>query len=272
MAVNYASKFAPKVDEKLTAEAITAPAINQNYDFTGVETVTVYSVGTVALTDYQVTGTARYGELNELGNDKQDLKMSQDKAFTFSIDRKSEDDTNGAMDVGEALARQVREQIVPAVDKHRLAKIVAGAGKTVTGVITKENAYESVLDAQIELRNKKAPRTGNVLYASAEFYKLLKLDANFIKASELGQQTLMTGQLGMVDGLPVILATADVLPEHVQFVITNPNATTSPVKLETYKVHEDPVGVNGYVVEGRIRFDAFVLKNQAGNIYVHKAQ
>lgn len=270
MAVEYASKFASKVDEKLTQEAITAPAVNDNYDFHGVETVTVYSVGTVALTDYQTEGTSRYGTVKELENTKQDMKMTQDKAFSFSIDRKSADDTNGAMEVGNALGRQIREQVVPELDKYRLAKIVAGAGKTVTGAIAKNEAYDKVLDGQIALREAKAPRTGNVIYVSTEFFKKLKLDENFIKASELGQQVLMTGQLGMVDGLPVIVATADVLPEKVDFVITNPNATTSPVKLETYKVHEDPVGINGYLVEGRIRFDAFVLKNQAKCIYVHK--
>ena len=136
--------------------------------------------------------------------------MKKDRSFTFSIDRKSSDDTNGAMEVGEALARQIREQVVPEVDKHRLATIVAGAGKTVTGAIAKNEAYEKVLDGQVALREGKAPRTGNVIYVSTEFFKKLKLDDNFIKASELGQQVLMTGQLGMVDGLPVILATADV--------------------------------------------------------------
>lgn len=272
MAVEYASKFASKVDEKMTQEALTTPAVNTNYTFEGVETVTVFSVGTVALTDYQTTGTERYGTVTELENTKQDMKMTKDKAFSFSIDRKSADDTNGAMDVGGALARQIREQVIPAVDKHRLAKIVAGAGKTVTGVIAKNEAYDKVLDGQVALREAKAPRTGNVIYVSTGFYKKLKTDDNFIKASELGQQTLITGQLGMVDGLPVILATADVLPEHVEFVITNPSATVGPVKLESYKVHEDPPGINGYLIEGRIRFDAFVLKNQAGNIYVHKAQ
>lgn len=270
MTVEYASKFAGKVDEKLTQEAITTPAVNNNYDFTGVETVTVYSVGTVALNDYKLTGNERYGTASELDNAKQDLKMKKDRSFTFSIDRKSADDTNGAMDVGNALGRQIREQVVPEVDKHRLATIVAGAGKTVTGAIAKNEAYEKVLDGQVALREAKAPRTGNVIYVSTEFFKKLKLDDNFIKASELGQQVLMTGQLGMVDGLPVILATADVLPEKVDFVITNPNATVSPVKLESYKVHEDPVGISGYLVEGRIRYDAFVLTNQAKNIYVHK--
>ena len=36
MAINYADKFAPKVDERFSAEALSAPAVNQDFDFVGV--------------------------------------------------------------------------------------------------------------------------------------------------------------------------------------------------------------------------------------------
>ena len=49
MAINYADKFAPKVDERFSAEALSAPAVNKEYDFVGVSTVKVYSVNTVPL-------------------------------------------------------------------------------------------------------------------------------------------------------------------------------------------------------------------------------
>ena len=120
------------------------------------------------------------------------------------------------------------------------------------------------------MHNSKAPRVGRVLYVSSEFFKVIKQDDSFIKASDLGQQILLNGQVGTIDGLPVIVLAKSEIPENVAFFITHPSATVAPVKLETYKVHEDAPGISGFLVEGRIRYDAFVLNNKKGAIYVHK--
>ena len=272
MAINYADKFATKVDERFTNEALSTPAVNQDYEFVGVSTVKVLSVNTVALNDYTTSGTSRYGTPADLENEVQEMTVTQDKSFTFVIDRKSIDDTAGQMEVGKALARQISERVIPEVDKYRFAKIVAGAdaGNVATEAITKKNAYDSVLEGQLKLNNAKAPRVGRVLYVSNNFYKAIKQDESFIKASDLGQQMLLTGQVGTIDGLAVIPVADSEMPENVEFFITHASNTTSPVKLETYKVHEDAPGISGFLVEGRVRFDAFVLKNKKKGIYVHK--
>ena len=75
----------------------------------------------------------------------------------------------------------------------------------------------------------------------------------------------------MIDGLPVVLTPTSRLPQNVEFIIAHPVATTSPVKLEDYKIHDNPPGINGKLVEGRIRYDAFVLDNKKKAIYVHKS-
>lgn len=272
MAINYADKFATKVDERFTNEALSTPAVNQDYEFVGVSTVKVLSVNTVALNDYTTSGTSRYGTPADLENEVQEMTVTQDKSFTFVIDRKSIDDTAGQMEVGKALARQISERVIPEVDKYRFGKIVAGAdaGNVATEAITKKNAYDSVLEGQLKLNNAKAPRVGRVLYVSNAFYKAIKQDESFIKASDLGQQMLLTGQVGTIDGLAVIPVADSEMPENVEFFITHASNTTSPVKLETYKVHEDAPGISGFLVEGRVRFDAFVLKNKKKGIYVHK--
>ena len=272
MAINYADKFAPKVDERFSAEALSAPAVNQDYDFVGVSTVKVYSVNTVEMGDYSLTGTSRYGTPKDLENEVQEMTLTQDRSFTFVIDRKSIDDTVGQMEVGKTLARQIRERVIPEVDKYRFAKIVAGAEaeNVATEAITKKNAYDAVLSGQLALNDAKAPRVGRVLYVSNSFYKVIKQDESFIKASDLGQQVLFTGQVGSIDGLAVIPVAKSEMPENVEFFITHAINTTAPVKLETYKIHEDAPGISGFLVEGRLRYDAFVLKNKKKGIYVHK--
>lgn len=272
MAVNYAAKFDAKVDERFTKEALSTGIINQDFDFTGVDTVKVYSVPTSKMNDYSLTGNTRYGQAEELGNTVQTMVLKKDRSFTFTIDKRSVQDTMGVMEAGKALARQLVEVVIPEVDTYRFATIVAGAHEDhiKTAAVTKENAYEAILDAQVALTDAFIPTTGRQLHVSPTFYKLIKLDPAFVKNSDLGQEITIKGQVGMIDGLPVVLTPTSRLPENTAFVVAHPIATTSPVKLEDYKIHDNPPGINGWLVEGRVRYDAFVLDNKKKAIYVHK--
>ena len=274
MARNYTTKFAKKVDERFYNDSLSTPIVNNDYEFVGAQTIKVMSVNTVPLNDYQTTGTSRYGTPTDLENELQEMTVTKDRSFTFVIDRMSIDDNEGQMAVGEALARQIRERVIPEIDLYRYAKIVAGAeaDHVATAAITNKNAYSSVLDGQLKLHDAKAPRAGRVLYVSSEFFKLIKQDDSFIKASDLGQKILLNGQVGTIDGLPVIVLAKSEIPENVAFFIAHPSATVAPIKLETYKVHEDAPGISGFLAEGRIRYDAFVLNNKKGAIYVHKTK
>lgn len=77
----------------------------------------------------------------------------------------------------------------------------------------------------------------------------------------------LRGVIGNLDGLTVIKVPASRLPEDFGFMIAHPSATVAPTKLEDYKVHSDPPGISGDLVEGRIVYDAFVLDNKAKAIY-----
>jgi N4-gp56 family major capsid protein len=270
MAIEYAAKYSGKVDERFSVAAKTARAVNNDYDFTGVDTVKVYSIPTVELGDYSLTGTNRYGEPAELQNSVQTMLLTQDKAFTFTLDKKSEDDTEGAMQAGRALRRQIDEVIIPTVDKYRLATMAEGAGTTKTGAVSNTTAYSVFLDGQNALMENGVPETGRVAFVSPVFYKSIKTDSSFIKAGDASQEMLIIGSVGVVDGVNIVPVPTSYLPTGVAFILTHQVATVSPVKLETYKIHDNPPGINGKLVEGRIRYDAFVLKNKEGAIYVHK--
>ena len=84
---NYASVFAQKIDERFHKESQVAMALNNDYKFTGVKTVEVYSIPTAPLNDYQREGTNRYGTPENLGTETQSLTINQDKSWTFIIDK-----------------------------------------------------------------------------------------------------------------------------------------------------------------------------------------
>ena len=52
MAINYAAKYATKIDERFKLGAFTAGAVNNNYDFIGVKSIKIFSVPTAAMGDY----------------------------------------------------------------------------------------------------------------------------------------------------------------------------------------------------------------------------
>ena len=269
---NYASKFSPLVDEAFRLNSLTAGIVNQDYDWTGVSTVNVYTIPTVALGNYSMSGLTRYGQAAELENDIQTLTLSQDKAFTFTIDRKQTQDTLGVMDAATALGREVSQVIIPTVDKYRIAAVVTGCpvGHVTTGTITKSNAYEEFLKCQEDLDDDLAPVGGRVAMVAPAFYNCIKLDTAFTHEGDRATGISLNGQVGTIDGVPVVKAPTSYFPAGVDFLITNSVVMPSPVKLQDYKIHMDPPGVNGALIEGRLRYDAFVLTNKANAIAVHR--
>ena len=273
MAVNLASKYSSKVDERFKLGSFTEAAVNREYEWEGVNSITIYSVPTVAMNDYTASGTSRYGTAAELQNTVQTMTLTRDRSFTFTIDRKNYQDTQMVMESGKALGRQIDEVIIPEIDTYRLAAMSAAgiaAGNTATVAITASNAYSKFLDANAALDEKKAPSTGRIAFVTPAYYNFIKMDNTFIKSSEIAQNMLIKGQVGEVDGVKIVKIPSFYLPTNTAFIITNPIATVAPTKLEDYKTHDNPPGINGWLVEGRLRYDAFVLENKKNAIYVHK--
>lgn len=272
--VNLAQKYEKKVDERFKLGSLTESLVNNDYNWEGVDTIKVYNIPTVELNDYQRSGTSRYGTPAELEDTLTSYKLTTDKAFTFTIDKGNKQDQMNVKDAGKALRREIDEVIIPAKDKQRLAVMAKAASDNEqigTGTITKSNAYESVLDGQEVLDNKKVPAKGRKIVVSPSFYKKLKIDDEFIKKGDLSQKMLVNGQVGEVDGMPVIKVPASYLPEGCDFIITHPSASVSPSKLTDYNIHNNPPGINGNLVEGRVRFDTFVLTAKKDAIYAHFA-
>ncbi len=274
MVVNLASKYSQKVDERFKLKSLTEIAVNNEYEWTGVNAVNVYSIPTVAMGDYTRSGLSRYGTPSELQNTIQTMTVTRDRAFTFAIDRGNYQETQMVMEAGKALARQVDEVIVPEIDIYRLSVMAAAAvanGKASAATpITASNAYSSFLAGTESLDEDKVPQGGRFAFVTPAFYNFLKLDNNFVLASEKGQQIKINGLVGEVDNVKIIKVPSTYLPANTPFLIGHPVATVSPKKLEDYKTHNNPPGINGWLVEGRTIYDAFVLENKKDALYVHK--
>ena len=270
MAINLVTKFSPLVDEKFTAESKTSLVTNKDYDFVGAHTIKIYSVGTATMNDYgrNTAGTSRYGTVNDLSNTLQEVSMEKDRSFTFAIDKMDEDETLGALNAGSALARQLREVVIPEVDTYTYAKIAAGAGTTVEETLTNTNTYDSIAKATETLDENMAPVEGRVAIMTPATYTLLKSDPKAVLETETGQDMRIRGVVSNMDGVMIQKVPSTFLPEDTNYILTHRIATTQAIKLAEYKINTDPQGISGTLVEGRIYYTAFVRTNKAKAIYV----
>lgn len=270
--VNYAEKYEAQVDERFKLASVTESAVNRNYSFDGVNKINIYSVETAPLNDYnRQSASNRYGTAKELGNAVQSLTLTQDKSFTFTIDRGNHEDTVLANSAGNALQRQIDEVVTPAVDKYRINVMAKNAGTVLTQIITADSAYQSFITASVELIENKVPTENRIAFVSPAFYMLMKSDRNFTGYGDKVNDVAITGSIAQIDGISIIVVPSDYLPERTNFIITHPMATVSPVKLAEYKTHDNPQGISGWLCEGRIYYDAFVLNNKKKAIIVSKA-
>ena len=98
-------------------------------------------------------------------------------------------------------------------------------------------------------------------------YKLVCTSDEFAGVDVLARQSIAKGVCGEVFGMNVVRVPKSYLPENVYFLVTHKDAVLMPYKIADAKVHEDPVGVSGALIEGRHYYDAYVLGAKCGGVY-----
>ncbi|MDR3310622.1 MAG: chitobiase/beta-hexosaminidase C-terminal domain-containing protein [Oscillospiraceae bacterium] len=271
MAINYTTKYSPLISKRFTQQSFTDRWAGKKFDFDGAQSVVVYTVDKAQLGDYdREAATDRFGPLSELGDTRQVMTLTQDKAFTFSIDHGSNADQVNVKHCNEQLKSNWDEVCTPAIDKYRFAKWVSGAGVVKTGsALTRENVVEQILLASGELSNRLVPRAGRVIFVSETVYIATKLASEVVAIDSLGREAVANGTVGRLDGMDIVAIPDTYLPAGVQFVIKHRDATADPMKLKTMRVQKNPVGIDGDVGECRFYHDAFVLDAKTDGIFVY---
>ncbi len=274
MPINLVTKFQPYTDEQFATESKKALVTNQDLDWTGAHTIKVYKVTTSAMNDYGRSGPAsagqwsRFGPVKDLDATTEEFTLKKDRSFTFAIDKLDTDETTRQVSAASALARQNREVVIPEVDAYTYGVMCANAGhKPAAKALTASNLYPEILTASQALDDAEVPETGRVLVVTPAVYVLMKKCKDIVMETNIGNELRLKGVIGILDGMNVQKIPANRLPGGFGFMAVHPCATVAPVKLEDFRIHEDPPGISGSLVEGRICYDAFVLDNKAKAIY-----
>lgn len=272
MAINLVTRFQPYVDEAFTAGSKASMLTNKDFDWSGAHTIKIHKVNTVPMSDYDRAGTgenaSRYGALGKVENTIEEMTLTKDRSFAFVIDTLDNDETDGVLSAAAALGRQQREVIIPEVDTYVYSVMTANAGTKVTSVtLTSNNLYDEIIQATETMDNNDVPDTGRILTVTPATYRLLKKCPDLDIDCDITADQKAKGVVGMIDGMDVVKLPAKRLPAKFGFMIAHPVATVAPTKLEEYRTHDNPPGISGKLVEGRIVYDAFVLDNKKMAIY-----
>ena len=214
MAVNLATKYSSQIAEVFTAGSFVKGKTSTTFDLTGVKTLKVYTPVTVPEVDYTREGMARYGTVTEMQDIVQELKMTQDKAFTLTIDKGNYLDQNMSKKAADMLRLQINEQSTPAADKYALKRfaMMAGTIATTETAPTKETIVEMISTGAQTLDDNLVPDGDRYLYVTAEGYKMIRLSPEFTGLEGLGVKAIGKGVCGEIAGLNIVRVPKSYMP------------------------------------------------------------
>ena len=274
MSINLATKFSPKLDERYKVGSLTDVACGNDYDWEGVNAITVWNLLTDPLNDYDNTASAnRFGNPSEVQDESATYTLQKKRSFTKTFD---ETNVTDQMFVKKAVAylKQVwDERYIPEIDKYRLKVWANGAGqsKLDAAALTKTTVVEALLNAMAALDDAGVPSENRYIFARSSIIVKYRLADEFKTADGIMTKYVIKGQKGEVDGAPLISVPDSKMPAGVNFIVKYKKASADPMKLRMLRANDDAPGIAGTLMEGLCRYDSFVLANKADGIYVHAA-
>ena len=121
--------------------------------------------------------------------------------------------------------------------------------------LTATNIYDEICKASAALDDAEVPETNRVLVVSPDTYRIMKKCKEIVLEADIGQNLRLQGVVSNLDGAAVQKVPANRLPAKFGFMLCHPLACTAPV------------GVSGWLVEGRYNYGAFVTDNKKKGIY-----
>ncbi len=267
LAINLSQKYSKQIAELFSKESFVKGHTNGNIDFTGVKTVRVYMLEPRPEVDYTRSGSNRYGEPADIQDTVMEYTMTQDKAFNGIVDKGDESDQVIENKAGKWLKAQLRQVSTPNADRYAFKRFLKfGKTLTVSTAPEKKDVIDLFADLQEAFDNALVPDSQRYVYVPTSVFKLIATSDEFIKLEQLGVKSVSKGQVGELFGFTVIKVPAGYLPENCYALGVYAPAVAMPYKISETKIHRDPPGLSGALVEARHYYDAFVLGEKAAGV------
>ena len=280
--INLATKYSPKVVDRFYLDSVVLGKTSKEYDWDGVQSVKVWTINTYDPTDYnkpandnEISGQhKRYGSTYEVADTVQTMTLTQDKAVSLSVDKGNNTEQMMIKNAGKVMALEMREKFIPMFDKYCLGVWgnPANCG-TVTELSSpsKSNIVDAISAHVTALRNKFATVDDAYCFIGESEYAMLLLAPEFINYNNptFAPRNLEKGVMGKVRGLQIVPVPDSYFTDtNINFVTAKRSAILAPTKIKDMKVHSDPVGISGALLEIRWLYDAFVLDTKKDGLAV----
>lgn len=269
MAITLHSKYANKLGEVFSENSFIKGRLSEKYDFSGVKTVRVMTPLTVPMVAYNRSAASnRYGTPTEMQDIVQELTLTQDRAFSLVVDKGNYKDQGHLKEAGRMLKAQIKERAIPEMDKYVFEKLALTAGNTVVSTAPTASTIVGLVATGTEkLDDMEVPSDKRILFVNAAHYKLIKGSTEFLGIDDLGLDAVKNGAVGTLDGMTVVKVPASRWPTYLCFLIVQKDCATAPVKIDETKLHIDPPGYSGNLLEGRQYYDCFVFGHRCDGVY-----
>ena len=266
---NLASKFQSKMEKQWLHDSFVKPHTNGDLEFNGVDTIQVYVPTTVPLNDYKREGTSRYGDPKELIPNVHKYQLTQDKAYSGTIDLGNSRGRTIGTATGEWVKNQNSQELIPFEDRYALKKF-ANNGRVVelgsTGLTT-TTALAELEKARAAFLNGRVPVENRVVWATAAFTGLIAESKQFTEIEKLAVQAVRKGEIGQCKTFRVIEVPDDLMPAGCHFICGHKSALVQSDQITELKINTTPQGISGTLIESRNLFDAFVVGSLAKGVY-----
>lgn len=271
MAINLATKFSTKLDERFKQRSLTDAWCGHNYDWNGVNSINVWTILTDELNDYDATASAnRFGTPTEVQDELNTYVLTRKRAFTKTIDATNTQDQMFIKKASAFLKQMWDERYVPENDAYRLKTWANGAGLGMVGsALTKSTIIEAMLNACAELDDAAVPAENRVIFVRTDVSVKCKLATELGNNQNWTSKAIVQGKIAELNGCPIVAIPKSRMPAGVEFIIKYKNASADPSKMHMLRSHDDAPGIAGVLLEGLCRYDSFVMANKADGIYVY---
>ena len=260
MAINLITKYADKLAMAYTAKSFIKGKTSTEWSWDGAQNVKILSIVTQTPGNYTRSGTSRYGTPADLQDTVQEISIKQDKAFSMVIDKGDNTQQGMLKQAGKALNAEIEEQMVPLMDKYALLSFARGAGTTITTYtsLSKTNILEALTAIETAMADAFVPVDNRYVFLSNASVALFR--QSLTNCDTITDRILMKGVVGDFGTLHIVGIPASWMPSNTLAIAFQQKSVVFPEQISDAKVHQDPPGISGHLLEGRYLYDAAVVK------------
>jgi hypothetical protein len=268
MAINLAKKYHDKLVKSLEYASNLAGKTTDEYKLDGGEGVYLTSLVPQALNSYNMAATSnRYGTPSEMQDVQQYVGWDYDKSYAITVDKANYQDGGYLKTAGAVIEEQNNSIVAPFIEQNFYGKLCMNAGKVVTGnAPTASDIMGRLTAIEAWFRNNNIPKADRFVAVPTTVFQLIR--HALTNCDDITDKMLIKGLVGRIGSLNIVEVADSDLFSDVYLVAWYKRAALKAFDIKDARVHQDPPGINGILVEFRVRGVNSVIGQYKGGVYV----